>query len=362
MSLLFTPARLGRIDIANRVVMAPMTRSRARDDGLVRPMTTTYYAQRAEAGMIVSEGIFPEARGKGYVRTPGIATETQAEAWRSVTDAVHAEGGKIVAQLMHSGRISHPSLQPDGALPVAPSAIRPKGQAWTAEGQKDFVTPRALDIEEIGGIVQSYRDATRRALDAGFDGVELHGASGYLPEQFLSSGTNERADAYGGSIPNRARFLLETLNAMIDEAGTGRVGLKLSPEMDFNDIRDETPVETYSYIADQIDGRRMAYLHVTTFGKKATDYHALLRSRFDGAYLIGGGLTKETAEALVAGDEATAAVFGSAFLATPDLVERFRVDAPLNEADREALYSSGPEGYTDHPTLTDLKRRRSARA
>lgn len=353
MSLLFTPTRLGRIDIANRVIMAPMTRSRATDDGMVRPITATYYAQRAGAGLIVTEGVFPEARGKGYVRTPGLATEAQTEAWKAVTGAVHAKGGKIVAQLMHSGRISHPSLQPDGGLPVAPSAIRPKGRAWTAEGRKDFVTPRALGLDEIEGVVQGYRDATRRALAAGFDGVELHGASGYLPEQFLSSGANARTDAYGGSIANRARFLLEVLNAMIAEAGPGRVGLKLSPEMGFNDIHDATPADTYTHIVDRLDGARMAYLHVTATGESETDYHALLRPRFDGAYLIGGGLTKEAAEALLAGGEAEAAVFGSFFLSNPDLVDRFRLDAPLNEADREALYSSGPEGYTDHPTLND---------
>ena len=351
MSPLLTPAQIGRIKIANRVVMAPMTRSRATDDGVVRPMTATYYAQRATAGMIVTEGIFPEARGKGYVRTPGLATEAQADAWGAVTAAVHGEGGKIVAQLMHTGRISHPTLQPDGGLPVAASAIRPDGQAWTPDGQQDFVTPRELSVDEISEIIEYYRQATRRALDAGFDGVELHGASGYLPEQFLSSATNSRSDKYGGSVANRARFMLEVLEAMITEAGPGRVGLKLSPEMNFNDIRDETPVETYTYLVDRLSADRMAYLHVTTFGERETDYHALLRPRFEGAYLIGGGLTKGAAEALVSEDRADAAVFGSPFLSNPDLVERFRLDAPLHVADRKTLYSSGEEGYTDQPTM-----------
>lgn len=196
-----------------------------------------------------------------------------------------------------------------------------------------------------------YRQATRRALAAGFDGVELHGASGYLPEQFLSSGTNTRTDEYGGSVANRARFILEVLAAMIAEAGEGRIGVKLSPEMNFNDIHDDTPAETYSYLVDHLDADRMAYLHVTTFGEREMDYHALLRPRFNGAYLIGGGLTKEAAEALLSTGRADAAVFGTPFLSNPDLVERFRLNAPLNIADREALYSAGAEGYIDQPTL-----------
>lgn len=352
MTLLFTPTQIGQIDLANRIVMAPMTRSRASDEGVVPQMTATYYAQRATAGLIVSEGIFPEPRGKGYVRTPGLVNDAQFEAWKAVTAAVHAEGGKIVAQIMHTGRISHPSMQPERDLPVAPSAIRAEGQAWTPDGQQDFVTPRALDVEEISEIVEHYRRTTRRALDAGFDGVELHGASGYLPEQFLSSGTNIRSDDYGGSIANRARFMLEVLDAMLAEAGPGRVGLKLSPEMNFNDIRDDAPVETYKHLVDHLDASRMAYLHVTTFETGETDYHALLRPRFDGAYMIGGGLTKESAEALLSEGKAEAVVFGSPFLSNPDLVERLRQNAPLNVADREALYSEGAEGYTDQPTLT----------
>ena len=353
MSLLFSPARLGRIDLDNRMVMAPMTRSRADDDGVVGPMTATYYAQRAGAGMIVTEGIFPEARGKGYVRTPGLVTEAQTAAWETVTDAVHREGGRIVAQLMHTGRISHPSMQPGGRLPVAPSAIRPAGETWTTEGQQALVRPRELSTDEIKEIVEAYRQATRRALDAGFDGVELHGASGYLPEQFLSSGTNIRTDDYGGSVENRARFLLEVLAAMIDEAGPGRVGLKLSPEMNYNDIHDDTPEETYTYVVDQLDGGRMAYLHVTEVGECRTDYHALLRPRFGGPYLIGGGLTKAAAERLVKNGEAAAAVFGSAFLVNPDLVERFRLNAPLNPPARKTFYAAGPEGYIDYPTLAE---------
>lgn len=353
MSPLFTPTELGRIDLSNRMVMAPMTRSRATDDGIVGDLTATYYRQRASAGMIVTEGVFPIADGKGYVRTPGIETPAQIAGWKPVADAVHDAGGRIVMQLMHTGRISHPSMQPDGGLPVAPSAIRPNGQAWTDDGQKDFVTPRELAIPEIEVIVQGYRRATRNALDAGFDGVELHGATGYLPEQFLSSGSNHRTDTYGGSIANRARFLLEVLDAMIAEAGPGRIGLKLSPEMNLNDISDETPAETYTYLVDQLPAEQMAYLNVTLFGTPSTDYHALLKPRFRGNYLIGGGLTRDSAGALLKEGKTEAVVFGSAFLANPDLVERFRRDAPLNRRDPATAYTPGAKGYTDYPMLSE---------
>jgi len=351
MSPLFTPTRLGRIDLANRLVMAPMTRSRADDAGVVGDLTATYYAQRASAGLIVTEGVFPSAEGKGYVRTPGIETAAQIAGWKAVAAAVHDAGGRIVMQIMHTGRISHPSMQPGGGLPVAPSAIRPAGQAWTDAGLQDFVTPRELTPAEIGGIVASYARATRNALEAGFDGVELHGATGYLPEQFLSSGSNTRGDAYGGRVENRARFLLETLAAMIAEAGPGRVGLKLSPEMNLNDISDADPVATYGYLVRQLPAAEMAYLNVTLFGTPSTDYHALLRPLFAGNYLVGGGLSRDSAEALLKEGKAAAAVFGAAFLANPDLVERFRKHAALNPRDPATTYTPGPKGYTDYPTL-----------
>ncbi|MBX9596577.1 MAG: alkene reductase [Roseomonas sp.] len=253
MNTLSTAVQIGRYTLRNRMVMAPMTRSRANDaDGVQSELAVTYYRQRATAGLIVTEGVFPSAMGKGYVRTPGIHTDAQVAAWKLVADAVHAEGGRIFMQLMHTGRISHPSMLPGGALPVAPSAIKPAGQSFTANGMEDFVTPRALETSEVAGIVAEYRLATRRALEAGFDGVELHAASGYLPEQFLSSGSNQRGDQYGGSIPNRARFILEVLDAMIAEAGSDRVGIKISPEMGFNDIKDDSPVETYAYLVRQL--------------------------------------------------------------------------------------------------------------
>jgi N-ethylmaleimide reductase len=350
MSKLFTPANIGGQTIRNRMVMAPMTRSRANDAGVPDDIVVTYYEQRSSAGLIITEGVFPSAAGKGYVRTPGIDTDEQVAVWKKVAEAVHARGGRIFMQLMHSGRISHPSLQVDGALPVAPSAIKPAGQTWTGNGMEEFVTPRALRLDEIAGVVNEYRTATRRALEAGFDGVELHAASGYLPEQFLSSGSNHRDDEYGGSIANRARFVLEVLEAMVAEAGGARVGLKISPEMNFNDISDATPQETYTYLVDQVRGFNLAYLHVALFGAKV-DYHALLRPRFEGAYLVGGGLNQETAEKLLADGHADATVFGGAFLANPDLPERFRTGAPLNAPDKNTFYTPGAQGYIDYPEM-----------
>jgi N-ethylmaleimide reductase len=351
MSQLLTPARIGRTLAPNRLVMAPMTRSRADADGVPGDLTVTYYAQRASAGLIITEGVFPSAMGKGYVHTPGIETDEQVAAWKKVTDAVHARGGRIFMQLMHCGRISHPSLL-GGATPVAPSAIQPAGQAWTPVGQMDFVTPRELSIAEIAGVVNDYAQATHRAIAAGFDGVELHTASGYLPEQFLSSGSNQREDAYGGSLENRARFVLEVITAMVAEAGADRVGIKISPEMNYNSITDAAPQETYAYLVGQLHGKGLAYLHVALFGAKF-DYHALLRPRFDGAYLVGGGLTQESAEKLLAEGKADAAVFGSAFLANPDLPERFRVGAALNTPDRNTFFAPPTAlGYIDYPALT----------
>ncbi|KAI3597132.1 NADH:flavin oxidoreductase, Old Yellow Enzyme family [Cupriavidus necator H850] len=354
MSQLFTPVHIGRHIAPNRLVMAPMTRSRADADGVPGDMTVTYYAQRASAGLIITEGVFPSAMGKGYVNTPGIETEAQVAGWKKVTEAVHARGGRIFMQLMHCGRISHPSLL-DGATPVAPSAIKPEGQAWTPAGQVDFVTPRELSLAEIAGVIDEYRQATRRAIDAGFDGVELHAASGYLPEQFLSSGSNHRQDQYGGSVEGRARFVLEVLAAMVAEVGADRVGIKISPEMNYNSITDATPQETYTYLVDKLRGQGLAYLHVALFGA-TVDYHTLLRPRFDGTYLIGGGLTQDSAAALLADGKADATVFGSAFLANPDLPERFRQGAALNAPDRNMFFAPPTaQGYIDYPALAEAE-------
>jgi len=350
MSPLFTPVQVGRYTLANRMVMAPMTRSRAGDDGVPSELAATYYGQRAGAGLIITECAYVSPMGRGYVRTPGIQTDAQVTAWKKVADAVHGKGGRIFMQLWHTGRISHPALLPGNAVPVAPSAIKPAGQSWTLTGPQDFVTPRALEIEEIAGIMTDFRNATRRALEAGFDGVELHAASGYLPEQFLSSGSNQREDPYGGTVENRARFILEVLDAMVAEAGSDRVGIKIAPEMNFNDITDANPQETYTYLVDQLRDRHLAYLHVALFGTPV-DYHALLRPRFKGAYLIGGGLDQQRAEAALADGRADAAVFGGAFLANPDLPERFRQGAPVNTPDPDTFYTPGPEGYIDYPLL-----------
>lgn len=355
MSNLFTPVRIGRYELSNRLVMAPMTRSRANDDdGVPYDSVATYYDQRAGAGLIISEGVYPSAQGKGYVHTPGIRTDAQVEAWKRVTDAVHSRGSRIFMQVMHCGRVSHPSLQPGGTLPVAPSAIQPPGKTWTASGQQDFVTPHDLTIAEIRQVVEDYRQASRRAIEAGFDGVELHGASGYLPEQFLASGSNKREDEYGGSTANRARFILEVLGAMVEEVGGDRVGIKISPEMNFNGIVDENPQATYWELVDKLNALDLAYLHVALFGAPI-DYHALLKPRFNGAYLMGGGLDRASADCALANGRADATVFGASFLATPDLPERFRQGAPLNEPDRSTFYGGGDKGYTDYSTLQTAK-------
>jgi N-ethylmaleimide reductase len=355
MNPLFSNTRIGRYTLRNRFVMAPMTRSRADDTtGVPSLLAVDYYGQRAGAGLIITEGTFPEPMGKGYVRTPGIHSEAQINAWKLVTEAVHAKGGLIFLQLMHTGRISHPSLLPNGATPVAPSAIRPAGKVFTATGPQEFVQPRALETHEIADIVQGYRLATRNALAAGFDGVELHAASGYLPEQFLSSGTNQRTDLYGGSLANRARFILEVLGAMVQEAGSDRVAIKIAPEMGFNDVTDASPQETYRYLVGQISTLKLAYLHVARTNSEF-DYRTLLRPLFDGAYLAGGGLNGETAQALIEQDNADATVFGSLYLANPDLPQRLRGRAPLNTPERDTFYSPGANGYVDYPALENAE-------
>jgi len=343
--------RIGRHTMRNRLVMAPMTRSRADDaTGVPSAFAAQYYAQRADAGLIITEGTSPSPMGKGYVRTPGIHSVAQIDGWKRITDAVHARGGLIFLQLMHTGRISHPSLLPTGATPVAPSAIAAEGQVYTATGPQDFVVPRALDTGEIASVADEYRRATRHALQAGFDGVELHAASGYLPEQFLSSGTNQRTDRYGGSPENRARFIVEVLTAMIDEAGSDRTGIKISPEMGFNSVTDAAPQETYRYLVQRLSMLRLAYLHLART-RSAFDYRALARPLFNGPLLLGGGLDRDSAASLIAQRAADAAVFGSLYLANPDLLQRFAAGAPLNAPDRETFYSDGPRGYVDYPVL-----------
>jgi len=349
-SRLFEPVRLGALSLPNRIVMAPMTRSRADDQGRVGALSATYYGQRAGAGLIVSEGVFPVWMGKGYIRTPGLVTEEHARGWRAVTDEVHGKGGLIVAQLMHAGRISDPLFLPGGAPPVAPSAVRAAGSAYTDQGLRPHPTPRALEVPEIREVLAGYARSARLALDAGFDAVELHAASGYLPEQFLTSGTNRRDDAYGGTPERRRRFVLEALEALIAAAGADRVGIKLAPELGFNDITDEAPRETYAGLVEAIAGHGLAYLHVAAPGAQRS-YHALLRPLFRGPYMAGGGLDRESGADLLARGAADAISYGTPFIANPDLPVRFRRGAALATSDRGTWYTPGPRGYIDYPAL-----------
>jgi len=348
MPTLFEPLILGKLSLSNRIVMAPMTRSRANIDGVIGELTATYYAQRASAGLLISEGTIPSAMGKGYVRIPGIYSPDQIVGWKRVTNAVHSAGGHIFLQIMHCGRIAHPQLLPGGAQSVAPSAILPNVKTWIdGVGMVPLETPRALETSEIPGIIEEFRQATVNALAAGFDGVELHAASGYLPMQFLSSSTNHRTDQYGGSAVNRSRFVLEALTAMVSVAGADKVGIKISPAMPFNDLTDENPAETYSTLANAIGGLGIAYLHVAQTAL-TPDFHAILRPLFTGPYLVGAGLTKESATALLASGQADAAVFGVAFIANPDLPARFASHAPLATPDASTFYTPGAQGYTDY--------------
>jgi N-ethylmaleimide reductase len=341
---------LGDYSLPNRIVMAPMTRSRADAHGVPSPLAVEYYGSRADAGLIISEGTGPSAMGIGYPRTPGIYSPAQIDAWRKVTDAVHARGGRIFLQLMHVGRIAHSANRTIQGQPVAPSAIRAAGEMWTdAMGMQPFDLPRELELAEIPAVIAEYAEATRNALAAGFDGVELHSASGYLPNQFLSTGTNKRSDAYGGSIENRIRFAVEALTAMIAEAGSpGKVGMKVSPGMAFNDIGHEDPMPTYLALARAIAPHGPAYLHVMRTGIGA---EAALREVFPGTLLVGGGFQKDEANQFLAEDRADATVFGSTYVANPDLVTRFERDAPLNAPDPSTFFSVGPKGYTDYPVL-----------
>lgn len=354
---LFTPIQVGALALPNRIVMAPMTRNRADVGNVPNDLMREYYLQRASAGLIISEGAQISPTGQGYPMTPGIHSEAHVAGWRGITDAVHDAGGRMFLQLWHVGRVSHPDLQPGGAVPVAPSAIRPAGQAFTPEGLKDFVTPRALDLAEIPALLDDYRSAARLARDAGFDGVEIHGANGYLLDQFLRDGTNRRTDAYGGSLANRARLLLEVTEAVCGVWGPDRVGVRLSPLQPFNDIRDSDPRATFSYATEQLNAFGLAYLHITEMGAEnpgaagpAFDL-AELRRLWRGVYMTNAGYTRDKANAAIASGAADLVAFGVPYIANPDLVARFAQGAPLNQADEATFYGGGAEGYTDYPTL-----------
>lgn len=348
MTSLFEPMKVGNLELANRIIMAPMTRSRANDEGIQPPFAAEYYGQRASAGLIITEATNISPMAKGYVRTPGIYTEAQIESWRPVTEAVHARGGKIFMQVFHTGRIALPDFLPGHTQPLAPSAVRAKGQNYTDEGMKEFVTPREITKEEITQTVADFAAAATNAIKAGFDGVELHAASGYIVQQFLTTNVNLRSDEYGGSIENRARFFFEVMDAMISAIGAERLGVKFSPQIPFNDIEEDDADLLYPYILEGLNDRNIAYVHVA--GSRSGT-HAKLRPVYQGVYFAGAGFTKESGEALLAQGGADAIVYGSKLLANPDLPERFRRNASLNEPDQSTFYVPGEHGYTDYPTL-----------
>lgn len=356
---LFSPARFGAIELANRVVMSSLTRNRAGAGNVPTPLVAEYYRQRASAGLILTEATPVCAEGHGYPRTPGIHTAEQVAGWKRVTEAVHGAGGRIALQLWHVGRISHPDLQPGGALPVAPSAIRPAGQVFTGQAMKDYVTPRALELGEIPGLVATYARAARNAMEAGFDGVEVHAGNGYLLDQFLRSSTNRRSDAYGGSRENRARLLLEVMEAVCREIGSDRVGVRLSPVTPFNDLSDADPQATFEYVVAQLAPLKLAFLDILegTGGAPREQWlpfdYERLRARYTGNLIRNNGYDFASAQQAVTSGAADAIAFGRLLLANPDLVERFRRGAPLNAPDYETFYAGEEKGYTDYPFLED---------
>ena len=348
---LFEPFQFGDLRLANRMVMAPLTRNRADENGVVPPLMVTYYQQRASAGLIITESTPVSADGVGYAFTPGIYTDAQAESWRGVTDAVHSAGGHIFVQLQHCGRISHPSLLPNNATPVGPSALQPTGQAVTYTGMQDLVTPRALEAREIPGLVAQFQRGAEMAKRAGFDGVEVHGANGYIIDQFLRDSSNCRTDAYGGSVQNRMRLLNDILDAVCAVWPAQRVGVRLSPENSFNSMSDSDPQAHFEYFVKQLSPRGLAYVH-TLEGDMMTNSSALdyriLRSTFAGPYIANNGYDLVRAQTAIHSGTADLVAFGVPFLANPDLVRRYRENLPLNEADPATFYGGSEAGYTDY--------------
>lgn len=367
---LLSPYQLGPYLLPNRVVMAPLTRNRAGDGNVPVPLNAQYYAQRASAGLIISEATQISPQGVGYPGTPGIHSPEQVEGWKGVTKAVHEQNGRIFAQLWHVGRISHPQLQPQGTLPVAPSAIAPQGMANTWEGEKPFVTPRALETEEIPKIVEDYKKAAKNALDAGFDGVEIHSANGYLLDQFLQDGTNKRTDRYGGNLENRTRFLLEVTKVVIEIWGGNRVGVRLSPAGTFNDISDLDPVATFTYVAEALNQLNIAYLHIVEPRSNADAINhwqkteggeirfsqlssGFFRPYFQGSIISAGSHDRESGNEAIASGNADLIAYGRWFISNPDLPKRFALNAPLNPYDRSSFYGGTEKGYIDYPTLEE---------
>jgi N-ethylmaleimide reductase len=355
---LFSPIKLGPYRLPNRVVMAPMTRNRAISGHVPNPLAVQYYSQRSSAGLLITEATQVTPRGIGYPNTPGIHSPEQIAGWKPVTEAVHGNNGHIFLQLWHVGRASHPLYQPNGELPVAPSAIAPKGEIYTPEGMKPYETPRALETAEIPGIVDDYRRGAQNALAAGFDGVEIHGANGYLIDQFLRDGTNQRTDDYGGSIENRLRFLLEVTQAAIDVWGADRVGVRLSPGGAFNDMKDSDSTKTFSAAVSALDALEIAYVHFKESTQDDVRHGGeilpcgLFRPLFQGALIANGDYSRDRADALIAAGEADLIAFGKAFLANPDLPRRLQLGLELNTPDTATFYGGTEKGYTDYPAST----------
>ena len=354
---LFEPFQLGPIKLPNRLVMAPLTRNRAVPPGMVpSALAVDYYGQRASAGLLVTEATQVSQQGQGYQDTPGIYSKEQVEGWRKVTDRVHERGGRIFVQLWHVGRISHTSLQPGGGKPVAPSAIRAKGKTFVNNQFTDISEPRALELSEIPGIIDDFRRGAANAFAAGFDGVEIHGANGYLLDQFAKDGTNKRTNAYGGSIESRAKLMLEVSRAVAAEAGAERTGIRISPVTPANDVSDSNPQPLFDYIVDGLEALKLTYIHViegATGGPRdiAPFDYASLRKRFKRAYMANNGYDLELANEQLAANAADLIAFGKPFISNPDLVERLKKGAPLNAWDKATFYGGGARGYTDYPTL-----------
>jgi N-ethylmaleimide reductase len=354
-NILFTPAKIGRIELSNRAVMAPMTRGRANADGTPNDLMAEYYEQRATAGLIITEATAVSRTGYGWVNAPGIFNKSHVEGWRNVTNAVHRNGGKIYLQLWHMGRVSHPDFL-GGALPVGPSPIAARGEAFTPNGKKPFVTPRPLDAEEIPFVVQEYAHAARLAREAWFDGVEIHAANGYLIDQFLRDGSNKRTDRYGGSVENRVRFLSEVTEAVVRAWSSDHVGVRLSPLNPYNDMSDSDPLKTFTYATHELNRFNLAYLHVLEGvagqnSKEAITPH--LRRLYKGTLMVNGGYDKHTATHALAEGEGDLVAFGTPFIANPDLVERYRENHPLNAVRETGVYGGGAEGYIDYPSLAE---------
>lgn len=356
-SSLFQPLQVGSVQLRNRLVMAPLTRGRAGKERIPNDLMQEYYTQRASAGLIISEATQISEQAAGWSESPGIHTEEQVKGWRKITEAVHKQGGLIYLQLWHTGRASHPYFQPNSGLPVSASAIKAEGDAYTSEGKKPYVTPRALELSEIPKVIQDYVNATKRAQSAGFDGVEIHAANGYLIDQFIRDGSNQRTDAYGGSIENRLRFLMEITEAVVNAWSSDRVGVRLSPKNPFNDMQDSDPIATFTKASEALNQFNLAYLHIL----EALPGHMLaaegervgphMRKAFNGIFIVNGGYDAVKGAAAIDKDEADLVAYGVPFIANPDLPQRYRTDAPLNEADPSTFYTHEPKGYTDYPAL-----------